>query len=183
RRRRRCRGAGQGLRAAARCRRGAGVSAAEASVAAAGSAPAFSTHARRVEDLVRGAQAAIVTRFEALEGRARFRQHAWERPGGGGGTAMVLEDGETFAKVGVNVSAVHGAEVPASLAAAHPEAAGRPYFATGLSLIAHAVNPYVPSFHANYRYFEVGDLWWFGGAPTSRRTTPSTTTSCTSTPC
>ncbi len=139
------------------------MSAAEASVAAAGSAPAFSTHARRVEDLVRGAQAAIVTRFEALEGRARFRQHAWERPGGGGGTAMVLEDGETFAKVGVNVSAVHGAEVPASLAAAHPEAAGRPYFATGLSLIAHAVNPYVPSFHANYRYFEVGDLWWFGG--------------------
>src|SRR5690606_35025284 len=108
-------------------------------------------------------QASIVARFEALDGGARFRPHAWERAGGGGGTAMVLEDGETFAKVGVNVSAVHGAEVPASLAAAHPEAAGRPYFATGLSLIAHAVNPFVPAFHANYRYFEVGDLWWFGG--------------------
>ncbi|HEX7040720.1 MAG TPA: oxygen-dependent coproporphyrinogen oxidase [Trueperaceae bacterium] len=127
------------------------------------SAPWDSAAARRVVDLVRGAQGEIVARFEGLEERARFRPHTWERQGGGGGTAMVLQDGETFAKVGINVSAVHGAEVPASLAAVHPEAAGKPFFATGLSLIAHAVNPYVPSFHANYRYFEVGDLWWFGG--------------------
>src|SRR5690606_34314027 len=141
----------QGLRAAARRPRGGdGVSASP-------------SPARRVEDLVREAQASIVARFEALDGGARFRPHAWDRAGGGGGTAMVLEGGDTFAKVGINVSAVHGTEVPASLAAAHPEAAGKPFFATGLSLIAHAVNPYVPSFHANYRYFEVGDLWWFGG--------------------
>ncbi len=119
--------------------------------------------ARRAHELVRAAQSAIAARFEELEERARFRPHAWERPAGGGGTALVLEGGETFAKVGVNVSAVHGAEVPASLAAVHPEAAGKPFFATGLSLIAHAVNPYVPSFHANYRYFEVGEVWWFGG--------------------
>ena len=65
----------------------------------------------------------------------------------------------------MNVSTVHGQAVPASLAKQHPGTVGRPYFATGLSLIAHAVNPYVPSFHANYRYFEVaeGAVWWFGG--------------------
>lgn len=76
---------------------------------------------------------------------------------------MVLEGGGVFAKVAINVSAVWGEEVPPSLAAHHPQAAGQPFFATGLSLISHAVNPYVPAFHANYRYFEVGDLWWFGG--------------------
>ena len=113
------------------------------------SAPWDSAAARRVVDLVRGAQGEIVARFEGLEERARFRPHTWERQGGGGGTAMVLQDGETFAKVGINVSAVHGAEVQARLAAVHPEAAGKPFFATGLSLIAHAVNPYVTSFHAN----------------------------------
>jgi len=127
------------------------------------SASWVSPHARRVEELVRSAQAEIVARFEELEGSARFRPHTWRRSGGGGGTAMVLEGGGTFAKIGINVSAVYGDVVPASIASVHPEAAGRPYFATGLSLIAHAVNPYVPSFHANYRYFEVGDLWWFGG--------------------
>ena len=103
--------------------------------------------------------------FEALEPCARFAPHFWQRPGGGGGTALVLREGAVFAKVAVNVSAVSGDEVPASLALQHPGTQGQPYFATGLSLIAHAVNPYVPSFHANYRYFEVagGGAWWFGG--------------------
>ena len=119
----------------------------------------------QVVDLLRAAQARIVAAFEALEPTTRFESHTWERPGRGGGTAQVLAGGETFAKVAVNVSAVSGEEVPVSLARQHEGTAGQAYFATGLSLIAHAVNPYVPSFHANYRYFEVADgrTWWFGG--------------------
>lgn len=119
----------------------------------------------RVAALMRAGQRSLVRAFEELDGEARFRASSWERPGGGGGTAMVLEGGRVFERAGVNVSAVHGPEVPESLARQHPQAAGKPFYATGLSLVLHPRNPYVPSFHANYRYFEVGsgELWWFGG--------------------
>ncbi len=117
----------------------------------------------RALGLMRDSQRDLVRAFEAVDGGGRFTPHSWTREGGGGGTAMVLSGGNVFAKAAINVSAVWGEEVPGSLAAQHPEAAGLPFFATGLSLIAHAVNPYVPAFHANYRYFEVGGLWWFGG--------------------
>ena len=87
----------------------------------------------------------------------------------GGGTARVLEGGQVLERAGINFSAVYGGVVPPSLAASHPGSEGKPYFATGLSMVFHPRNPYVPAFHANYRYFEVGgedeqsDVWWFGG--------------------
>src|SRR5690606_8799791 len=109
-----------------------------------------------VEALMRSAQGELVAAFEDVDGEGRFTPHSWTRSAGGGGTAMVLEGGRIFAKTAINVSAVWGEEVPPSLAAQHPRAAGQPFFATGLSLISHAVNPYVPAFHANYRYFKVG---------------------------
>jgi coproporphyrinogen III oxidase len=61
---------------------------------------------------------------------------------------------------------VHGERVPASIAGGHSELAGKPFVATGISMVLHPANPYTPSFHANFRYFEVGggaDVWWFGG--------------------
>lgn len=119
----------------------------------------------RVIELMKAGQAKLVAAFEALDGGATFKVHTWERPGGGGGTARVLEGGQVFERAGVNVSAVHGKAVPASLAKTHPGSEGRPFLATGLSLVLHPRNPYVPAFHANYRYFEIGnsDVWWFGG--------------------
>ena len=119
----------------------------------------------RVYDLMKIGQANLIKAFETLEPQARFTPYSWERPGGGGGTAMALSEGEVFEKAGINVSAVFGDKVPASLAKQHPETQGKPYFATGLSMVIHPRNPYVPAFHANYRYFEVGehDTWWFGG--------------------
>ena len=110
-------------------------------------------------------QKELVNRFEALDGAARFEPYSWERPGGGGGTAMTLSGGAVFEKAGINVSAVHGERVPPSLARQHPGTEGKPFFATGISMVFHPLNPYVPAFHANYRYFEVGesDVWWFGG--------------------
>jgi coproporphyrinogen III oxidase len=111
----------------------------------------------------------LVQAFEAIDGEGEFQAFSWQRPGGGGGTARVLEEGRVFERAGVNVSAVHGQEVPASLVQEHPGTEGRPYFATGISMVLHPRNPYVPAFHANYRYFEVGSeteetgVWWFGG--------------------
>ena len=122
----------------------------------------------RVVNTLQAGQAQLIAAFEALDDSATFGTHTWERPGGGGGTARVLEGGHILERAGINFSAIHGDAVPPSLAASHPGSEGRPYFATGLSMVFHPHNPYAPAFHANYRYFEVGhgeesDIWWFGG--------------------
>ena len=110
-------------------------------------------------------QKRLVEAFEEVDGEGRFQPHSWERPGGGGGTARVLTGGRVFEKAGVNVSEVSGDAVPDALASHRPELAGRPYYATGISMVLHPANPYVPAFHANFRYFEISDsdVWWFGG--------------------
>ena len=110
----------------------------------------------RVVEAMRAGQAALIDGFEAIDGEGRFLEHAWERPGGGGGSARVLEGGRVFERAGVNLSVVHGDAVPESLARQHPSAVGTPFFATGVSMVLHPANPYVPAFHANFRYFETG---------------------------
>jgi Coproporphyrinogen III oxidase len=117
----------------------------------------------RVTEMVRQAQNAICSAFEEIDGAKTFESFTWERPGGGGGTARVMTDGAVFERAGVNVSAVEGSEVPPSIWQNRPQTKGHPYFATGISMVVHPRNPYVPAFHANYRYFEAGDDWWFGG--------------------
>jgi coproporphyrinogen III oxidase len=118
---------------------------------------------------MRRGQSDLIGAFEAIDGEASFVEHRWQRPGGGGGSARILEEGRVFERAGVNVSAVHGERVPPSLVQRHPRAEGLPFFATGISLVLHPRNPFVPAFHANFRYFEVGEggddptLWWFGG--------------------
>lgn len=127
------------------------------------------TRRERAHQLMLAGQTKLTGAFAASDGEAEFKPHAWERPGGGGGRALVLEGGTVFEKAGVNVSAVRGDQVPPSLAKRHPGTEGKPWFATGISVVLHPQNPYVPFFHANYRYFEVGvaggesEVWWFGG--------------------
>lgn len=125
-----------------------------------------------VHTAVREAQAALIAAFEQVEDEGapfaglppgRFAASSWERPGGGGGTARVLTEGAVFERAGVNVSAVHGAETPSSVFQEKPDTQGHPYFATGVSMVLHPRNPYVPAFHANLRYFEAGPERWFGG--------------------
>ncbi len=105
----------------------------------------------------------------ALEdGGEGFREDAWERPEGGGGRSRVLEDGVVFEKAGINFSHVHGANMPPSATAHRPELAGRSFQAMGVSLVIHPRNPYVPTSHANVRFFiaekpGAEPVWWFGG--------------------
>ncbi|EME97977.1 oxygen-dependent coproporphyrinogen oxidase [Streptomyces mobaraensis NBRC 13819 = DSM 40847] len=126
--------------------------------------------------LMLDAQAALIRALEECDGeggegdgRRRFTAHDWERPGGGGGWARVLEGGAVFERAGVNVSAVHGDRVPDAITDRHDIDPDAGFFATGLSTVLHPRNPWVPAFHANFRYFEVGsdgaahDVWWFGG--------------------
>ncbi|GIF26499.1 coproporphyrinogen III oxidase [Actinoplanes tereljensis] len=118
----------------------------------------------RVVEVMRAGQDAFGRALEECDGGGRFTPHRWSRPGGGGGEARILEDGRVFERAGVNVSAVYGDEAPASIAAEHGVDPAVGFFATGLSTVVHPRNPHVPSFHANFRYFEMGDqAWWFGG--------------------
>ena len=103
----------------------------------------------------------ITQAVEELDG-SRFREDAWSREGGGGGRTRVLEGGKVFEKAGVNFSSVFG-NLPEEFAAKIPLGSGTAFFATGVSLVFHPVNPFVPAVHANFRYLEKGDTAWFGG--------------------
>jgi len=95
------------------------------------------------------------------DGGTGFSADAWQRPGGGGGVARVLEDGPLFEKAGVNWSSVEG-ELPAELAD-HMPGTGREFRACGISLVLHPRSPMVPTTHANFRCLTKGDALWFGG--------------------
>jgi coproporphyrinogen III oxidase len=114
----------------------------------------------RAAELFRQLQDQICEGLTRLDGQL-FREDSWEREGGGGGRSRVLTEGNVFEKAGVNFSEVHG-EMSADFAKQIP-GEGTRFVATGVSLVLHPRNPYVPTVHANFRYIEKGDRWWFGG--------------------
>ena len=120
-----------------------------------------------VEAWLRGLQDRICAAIEALDGSARFVEDTWTRPEGGGGRTRVLREGAVFEQAGIGFSRVEGARMPASATAHRPELAGKSWVATGVSLVFHPRNPYVPTTHMNVRVFRAeGDgatVWWFGG--------------------
>ncbi|NOE86109.1 oxygen-dependent coproporphyrinogen oxidase [Vibrio cholerae] len=114
----------------------------------------------------------ICQQLEATDGQAQFIEDEWQRePGeklGGGGRTRVMREGAVFEQGGVNFSHVFGEQMPASATAHRPELAGRRFEAMGVSLVMHPKNPYVPTSHANVRFFiaeKEGEapIWWFGG--------------------
>ena len=113
-------------------------------------------------------QSTITGELQDIDGGAGFQGDRWERDAGGGGCSMVLRDGAVFEQAGVNFSEVYGNNLPASATAHRPELAGREFRAMGVSLVIHPFNPYVPTSHANVRFFvaeKAGEdpIWWFGG--------------------
>ncbi|HEY9889587.1 MAG TPA: oxygen-dependent coproporphyrinogen oxidase [Candidatus Obscuribacterales bacterium] len=117
----------------------------------------------RVSQFMQGIQDEICAGLEALDGAATFQQDQWERPEGGGGRSRVMKQGRVFEQGGVNFSEVWGQQLPPSILVQRPEAAGHGFYATGTSMVLHPHNPYIPTVHLNYRYFEAGPVWWFGG--------------------
>jgi coproporphyrinogen III oxidase len=119
------------------------------------------TWRQRTEEYFKGLQDRICTGLEAADG-GPFREDLWSREGGGGGRTRVMEAGGLFEKAGVNFSSVSG-ELPEEFAQKIPRGTGTAFFATGVSLVLHPASPMVPTVHANFRYLEKGDAWWFGG--------------------
>ncbi|MDO7653927.1 MAG: oxygen-dependent coproporphyrinogen oxidase [Porticoccus sp.] len=121
-----------------------------------------------VKDYLLNLQDHICSGLQAEDGQALFQEDSWIREEGGGGRSRVIIDGEVFEKGGVNFSHVYGTQLPPSATAARPELAGRSFEAMGVSLVMHPENPYIPTSHANVRFFiaeKPGEepVWWFGG--------------------
>ncbi|MBI2778257.1 MAG: oxygen-dependent coproporphyrinogen oxidase [Gammaproteobacteria bacterium] len=110
----------------------------------------------------------ICKALEEEDGQERFKEDRWDRAEGGGGISRVLTEGAVFEQAGVNFSHVFGDKLPPSATAHRPELAGRTFQALGVSLVMHPRNPYVPTSHANVRFFiaekeGAEPVWWFGG--------------------
>jgi coproporphyrinogen III oxidase len=124
--------------------------------------------AEQVRSYLLKLQDSICNACEKADGTNRFREDKWSRREGGGGRSRVMEEGAVFEKAGINFSHVFGNALPPSASASRPELAGRHFQAMGVSLVIHPRNPYVPTSHANVRFFiaekdDAEPVWWFGG--------------------
>ena len=111
----------------------------------------------------------ICEEFGELDSKSNFDKDIWKREDGrGNGITRVISNGNVFEKGGVNYSIISGDKMPISATALRPELEGRNYTALGLSLVLHPDNPFIPTAHANVRFFIAEEeqkkpIWWFGG--------------------
>lgn len=123
----------------------------------------------RVKTYLLQLQNSLCQQFEQLDGRGTFVEDAWVRnEHGGGGLTRVMSNGALFDSAGVNFSHVTGHELPSSATVNRPELAGRSFSALGVSVVIHPNNPFIPTTHANVRFFvaeknHATPVWWFGG--------------------
>ncbi len=111
----------------------------------------------------------ICLTLETYDGKAAFKKDTWIREGGGGGKTNIISDGRIIEKGGVNTSAVHGV-LPESIQT-YLQVNSQHFFACGISIVIHPFSPFIPTVHANYRYFELyddsgklTDQWFAGGS-------------------
>jgi len=114
------------------------------------------------------AQKMIIDVFKEQDKTAELVTDNWERSEGGGGQTSILSDGEIFERAGVNSSNVYGSDLPPAATSQRPELVGRSFNAMGISIVTHPLNPYIPTSHANVRFFVAekpgeAPIWWFGG--------------------
>lgn len=124
------------------------------------------TNIDQVKTYLQALQNRLCSELEQLDGGATFALDQWKRSAGGGGESRVLSGGQIFEQAGVGFSHVFGDEMPPSATKHRPELAGKQFQAVGVSLVLHPRNPYVPTTHANFRFFSAGEknpVWWFGG--------------------
>jgi len=113
-------------------------------------------------------QATFCQQLQQADGGGEFVTDNWQRSEQGGGRTCALAEGAVIEKAGVNFSHVYGKKLPAAATHQRPELLDATFQAIGLSLIVHPRNPYVPTAHANIRFFVAekpnqAPVWWFGG--------------------
>jgi coproporphyrinogen III oxidase len=119
-----------------------------------------------LSDWLKQLQDRICSTLEQLDGGAQFTEQRWDRAEGGGGRTRVISDGDVIEKGGVLFSAVHGIAPDFLIKEnkADPRGVAKPeFYATGVSIVLHPKNPFVPIIHMNIRYFEMDGQKWLGG--------------------
>ncbi|MEX1188648.1 MAG: oxygen-dependent coproporphyrinogen oxidase [Bacteroidia bacterium] len=115
-----------------------------------------------IEESFLNLQQSIINQLQDADGKGVFGTDRWYHHQGGGGISRVLNHGRIIEKGGVNFSAVSGTLSPAAAKAL--EMTANEYYATGVSIVLHPYNPFVPIIHMNVRYFETENgRYWFGG--------------------
>jgi len=104
--------------------------------------------------------------LELADGSGKFQEEIWDRDGGGGGRTRIIQNGNVLEKAGVNFSAVYG-KLPDTIKKTFG-VSDDDFFATGVSIVIHPDNPWIPIIHMNIRYFEMisetgKEMRWFGG--------------------
>ena len=107
-------------------------------------------------------------RLREFDPETPFHEDKWSHKSGGGGITRVIECGKVFEKGGVNFSHIKGKSLPSAATVSRARIAEKPFQATGVSLVLHPLNPFVPTCHMNVRFIIVGSessdpVWWFGG--------------------
>ena len=121
-----------------------------------------------VEQYLVDFQKRVCAAYESVEDTARFCREPWQHTNGGGGITCTLAGGSVFEKAGVSFSHIHGARLPDAAKEQHNSLTQTnvPFSAMGISIVAHPLNPYVPTTHCNLRFFRTQTepaTWWFGG--------------------
>ena len=121
-----------------------------------------------VKKYLQGLQSSITNTLNEVDKKESFVIDKWDRPEGGGGESRILKNGAIFEQAGVSFSHIYGDELPPSATKSRPELAGKKFQAMGVSLVIHPLNPFIPTTHANLRFFIAKDkkgnlIWWFGG--------------------
>jgi coproporphyrinogen III oxidase len=124
---------------------------------------------QRVKHYLQQLQNTICHTLAQEDGECIFHEDQWQHENGqGGGCTRLMDHGAVFEKAGVNFSHVYGDKLPAAATHNRPELANTPFEAMGVSLVLHPHNPFVPTCHANWRFFiaetpNKQPTWWFGG--------------------
>ncbi len=121
-----------------------------------------------VYDYLQQLQTNLCATFSGADFGGEFLRDVWQREGSdqalsGRGITAVQEQGTVFERAGVALSDVRGNKLPPAATARNPQLAGREYRAMGVSVVMHPRNPNAPTSHMNVRFFNAGDVWWFGG--------------------
>ncbi len=121
-----------------------------------------------VKDFFLNLQNKLCRKLEDIDKTEKFSEHNWKHKEKGGGRSCILKQGSIFELAGVNFSHIGGKKLPPSSTEGRPFLSDRQYQVMGVSLVAHPLNPYVPTAHANIRFFiaeksSKSSVWWFGG--------------------
>ena len=90
-----------------------------------------------------------------------YHEDIWSyKSGGGGGVTRIFSDGD-IEKAGVNFSSING-KLSDNISS-KVIGSGKEFYATGVSVVIHPKNPFIPTMHMNIRYLERNNQKWFGG--------------------